>query len=387
VAATRARSLTDATFSAVLLPAVAIATALVVANGVATTPTSPDSDGATRFERSLDRLPASALDAEGATLTYVDMDLAWDRAGVGADGRRLDQLGVLVDPESWTQPPQLFSQRAAQVDAAEAEVGFSMFDIEREIAVLAPPRNVTIAETSVTSDDIAAAVESDPLWSTDLTTVESADGAYFQWTDDPAAPHVDRITPMRPLGQGGQLAVVADDAGSTVVRTLDPADMEAVLSTVAGSASSLLDTEFFAATVDALGKGAVLQAIGVPAPQPFDPGLQVLSTEALAQALPDVALVPAYGGVLIAELYDGERTQTEVLFAYGDAATAASSAPAFEQALAEGIDTTTNRPLAEILPGASVSVDGAVVVVTLPSQDGYRRAQQMLFARALFPTG
>ncbi len=57
----------------------------------------------------------------------------------------------------------------------------------------------------------------------------------------------------------------------------------------------------------------------------------------------------------------------------------------FEQALAEGVNTTTMEPLSDVFPGASVSTDGAVVVVTLPSEGAYRIAQRMLFERALFP--
>ena len=368
-----------------LLTPVALATALLAATGAASVPTDPDG-GLMPFEQSLDRIPASALEADGAMVTYVDMDLAWNRAGIGSDpDERLDRVGALFEPSTWTQTPQLFGQSAVLVDEARAEVGFTTFEIGREIAVLAPPRNITIAETSVSSDDVDAAVESDPLWASELTTVETPGGAYYQWSDDPTAPNVDRISPMRPLGQGGQLAVVADDAGSIVVRTLEDADT--VLATMAGGTDSLLDTDFFAAAVAALGKGAVLQAMGVPQPQPFDPAVVVLGTEAIEELLEDVVLVPAYDGLLIAELYDGGQSQTKLLFVYGDEASAGESAPIFEQALAEGVNTTTMEPLADVFPGASVSTDGAVVVVTMPSEGAYRIAQRMLFERALFPAG
>jgi hypothetical protein len=338
------------------------------------------------FEQSLDRIPASALEADGAIVTYVDMDLAWNRAGIGSDpNERLGGVSALFQPSTWTQTPQLFGQSAMLVDEARAEVGFTTFEIEREIAVLAPPRNITIAETSVSSDDVDAAVESDPLWASELTSVETPAGAYYQWGDDPTAPNVDRISPMRPLGQGGQLAVIADDAGSIVMRTLEDADT--VLATIAGATDSLLDTDFFAAAVAALGKGAVLQAMGVPQPQPYDPAVVVLGTEAIEELLQDVVLVPAYDGLLIAELYDGGHSQTKLLFVYGDEASAGESAPIFEQALAEGVETTTMKPLSDVFPGASVSTDGAVVVVTLPSEGAYRIAQRMLFERALFPAG
>lgn len=367
-----------------LLTPVVLATSLLAATGAATVPTGPDSGVPTPFEQSLDRVPASALDADGAMVTYVDMDLAWDRAGVGADpDQRLGRVSALFDPATWTQTPQLFGQSAMLVDEARAEVGFTTFEIDREIAVLAPPRSMMIAETSVSPDDIAAAVQSDPLWAAELTTIETPDGAYFQWGDDPTALNVDRITPMRPLGQGGQLAVIADEPGSIVARTLEGADV--VLTTIAGGTDSLLDTDVFGAAAGALGKGAVLQAIGVPQPQLFDPAVVVLSTETIDELLQDVVLVPRYDGLLIAELYDGGRSQTELLFVYGDDAQAKESVPVFEQALAESVNTTTMQPLSEVFPDAMVESDGPAVIVTLSSEGAYRIAQQMLFERALFP--
>jgi hypothetical protein len=370
----------------VLLTSVALATALVATTGAATIPTDPGGGAPTAFARSLDRVPAAALDADGAMVTYVDMDLAWDRAGIGSDpDERLDRISALFDPATWTQTPQLFGPSAMRVDEARAEVGFTTFDIAREIAVLAPPRSITIAETPVPPEDIAAAVESDPVWSADATTVETPDGDYYQWGDDPIAPNADRITPMRPLGQGGQLAVVADGAGSVVARTLEGADT--VLATMAGGQDSLLDTDLFATAVAALGKGAVLQAVGLPGAQPFDPAVIVLSTESIDQLLDDVVLVPRYDGLLLAEVYDGERSQTELVFAYGDAADADESVRVFERALAESVNTTTMEPLADVFPDATVRADGSVVVVTLPSEGAYRIAQRMLFERSLFPAG
>jgi hypothetical protein len=371
----------------VLLTSLAVATVLV-APGAASVPTDPEGGAPTPFERSLDRVPASALDAESAMVTYVDMDLAWERAGVGTDpAERLDRLGALVEVPTWTQPPQLFGQMAALVDEARAEVGFSLFEIGREIAVLSPPRDIKIAETTATVDDVTAAVQSDPLWSSALATVEHADGTYFEWGDDPSAPNADLITPMRPLGRGGQLAVVAGDTGSTVVRTLDAADMESVLTTMAGASDSLLDTEFFAAVVNALGDGDVLQATSLAQPQPLDPAALLLTEQGIEEVLEQIVLVPPYRGVVIAQSYDGAQSSTELLFVYGDAAGAEASAPLFEQALAASINVTTMEPLGGFFPDATVSTEGPVVVVSIPSQDAYRVAQRMMFERSLFPAG
>ena len=119
---------------------------LVVA--VATTPTDPDNRQLTAFEQSLDQMPADALNEESATLLYVDMELAWQRAGVGSTiDERLDGIGALVELATRTQPPQLFGQYAMQIEEARAEVGFTMFEVDREITVQSPPNDIIIAET------------------------------------------------------------------------------------------------------------------------------------------------------------------------------------------------------------------------------------------------
>ena len=171
-------------------------------------PSDPESAAQTPFEQSLDRLPADALEADGAVLYYVDLELAWERAGVGAEvDERFERVGSMIDLTTWTQPPSLFGQYFAQLDEARSEVGFTMFDIDREVSVQAPPNNIAIAEIRVSPDDVTAAVETDPLWSARADDDRASDGGYFQWGDDPLETQLELRTPMRPLGQGGQLAL------------------------------------------------------------------------------------------------------------------------------------------------------------------------------------
>ena len=56
-----------------------------------------------RFEQLVDLVPASTLE-DDATLQYVDMDLVWDRRGVGDDPReRLDNLGGPADIATYSR--------------------------------------------------------------------------------------------------------------------------------------------------------------------------------------------------------------------------------------------------------------------------------------------
>ncbi len=362
----------------VLTPFV-LAGALAAATGVMTVPSEPDV-APTPFEQLLDRVPATALDSDGAMLLYVDMDLAWQRAGVGeAEAERLERIGALADRTTWTQGPQLFAASSRLVAEARAEVGFTMFDIEREVAVLAPPHDLMIADTDVSPDDIATVIELDPMWSAELELVDTPYGAYFQWGTDPAAVHADRISPLRPLGQGGQLTLLGGDTAATVARTIDAADAEAILSTAAGATDSLLDAAPAAAAVVAVADDGDSDV------------LQLIASAALAFA---TELSPGRHRPVAAVRQHRDRrplrrreTTTKVLLVHADEVAAAANAALAEQAIAEGVDPLVRVPLAELLPGAGVSVDGSVVVVTLPFEGAYQQAQRMLIERTLFPSG
>ena len=179
----------------------------------------------------------------------------------------------------------------------------------------------------------------------------------------------------------------AATAEATVVRTEDPADMQSVLATVAGRADSLLDDGLLVAAVPALGEGDVLQVMAVEGPIGFDPAALLLGPEEFEELLAEMVLVEPYDGVVIGEMYDGERSQTAVVLVYPDEASAEENAALVERALAEGIDPIRREPLADLLPDAEVSTVGSAVVVTLSFEGAYSRAQDMLVRRALFPSG
>jgi hypothetical protein len=369
-----------------VLTSLALTATLAATVTVAET-TEPDDAALSPFERSLERMPANALDSDSAVLYYVDLELAWERAGIGPDADESERIPAMIELPTWTQYAQLFGPRFNQLEESRAEVGFTMFDIDREITVQSPPENIFIAETQVDPETVAAAVQSDPLWSPELTMIDHPDGGYFQWGEDPMATEVSRLSPMRPLGQGGQLALIGSDTEATVVRTVAAADMEAVLSTVAGRGDSLLDVDLWATAVDALGDGDVIQVTAVDEAIAFDPLNLTLTPEQVEVLGDTMVLLQPYDGVVIAELYDGEEWRTEVLLVHGAEEAASANADLVEQAIAEGIDPVTQEPLADVLPGAEVATVGPVVVITLPFEGAYPRAQQMLMQRSLFPVG
>jgi hypothetical protein len=327
-------------------------------------------------------MPADAVSADGATITYTDMTLLWERIGATDEAARLDSFGELAVRETFGITPQLFDDRFAQVDESEAEVGFNVTHIERELAVIAPPRRIVIDVTSVSPGTIDAAIESNPVWAERVTRVDTDHGSYVDWGDgteiDPTA-----TSPFRPLGQAGQFAMVGDPA--TTVRTIVAADAEAVLATAAGASDSAMTTDFLGAIGEVLAHEVVMQAMIQPGATPFAPPIDV-SPELIEALLDDAVLVQPYLGIAVVEIADDDGSRTDVILVYPDEASAGTSAPFVEEALASGLDVGTQQPLADLLPGASVTVDGVTVRVGLPEPGSFAQAIQMLQRRSLFPS-
>ena len=363
-----------------------VVTAAATAGAVAASAPAPAGGDATAFGAALDDLPAEMLSADGAVLYYTDRALAWQRLGVGSDtADRLDAIGRTFEEATYSQSPVLFAPDL-DLDRSREEIGFTTFDIEREAAVLAPPRRVVVADTTVTPDAVRTALTTDPVWSAELTEVDGADGAFYSWGDDDIELHVDRRSPLRPLGQSGHLAVSGADQ-ATVVQTITADDMQAALAAADGSAPSVLDTGPFAAAatmLDAAG-ATVLQAIGVPGATLFMPPLDASAAtiEQLLAALPQ--LLP-YASILVVEVVDPDgNPRTEIEVTHFDDVSAAANAEAMAAWLAGGTDAVSGRPLSELLPGASVETVGPVVRVIVDGPGHYHTATDMLLNRALFP--
>jgi len=364
-----------------------IAAAATLPFAAGTSPASQPGEAAgSGFEQLLGQLPAAALDADGAMLMYVDMTVVWDRLGVRDDpDERLDNLGRTGLVESWSFVPQMFDAYVAQVDEARAEVGFSALEIDREVAVLAPPRRVVIAATTVPASDVVAAIESDPVWSPDLEEAVTESGRYWHWGGEDFEIHADRRSPLRPLGRGGQLAIL-DEEPATVIRTIAARDMAATQQAAAGAVPSALDTGPLADALATFHGATVVQAIGVTEPGGGPP--PNVTREQLEQLLADESsFVLPYTGLLVAELTDGESFWVEALLVHPAPQVAAANAERVITFLRDGTDMVSRRPIAELLPAATVDGSGTVVRVTVDDPAAFRVLVQMLQQRALFPVG
>lgn len=316
-------------------------------------------------------VPATAVEGELPMLSYVDMDLVWASLGVADDADDEARMAAFTSAPAngrFIVPPRLFDQQWLNVDRAREEIGFDALAIRRELAVDAPPSELRLVDVAVDAATIETAIAADPMWSDLLRTVEHDAGTYVDWTPDgeperELAPDFTRITPMRPLGIGGQLAVSGDGDEVRVVRTKEAALMEAVLAGDEGASAA--ERGPFAGADEAI-EGDVLQVVGVGAPISGLPAN--LSPAQRAQLEEQLVFVGPYESILLVELVEEGGPQVEVLLLHADEAAAAANEAAVRELAATGT-TLSGRPAADLLPGATVTVDGAVVRVTTDGGD------------------
>lgn len=307
----------------------------------------------------LDTVPASLLNADGSLLTYVDMDLIWAGAGVGTDhdervdSRELGSLPLTLIPQfmirgGFTEPDEL-----------RGEIGFDGFDVARTLEAGARPSNALIIQTSVPATTVIDAMSADSVWSPDLQEIESSVGDYFQWTDDPLATDFDRLTVLRPLGQGGALSILDGDRTTIVVAT-DPGVVTDALSTAADEAPAAADDP------------------------DVGPALGLIGDHDITQAVVQSDLGDARATLLIAQLSDPGGGHTAILVVYPDADAADADAGVIEIYLRTA--TSPNRwPIAEMLAGATVEADGRVVRIVVPGIDSFSRAFDLLLLDGPLP--
>lgn len=308
------------------------------------------------------RVPASAL-TTGSTLSYVDLAAVFQRAGV-LDGSEQQQTDAIVSAlsEFDLAAPQLFGNRQFQFDEARREVGFTLLDIAQEVTLGSPPNLVTAAAVRhVSPASIDAAVHADPTWSDLLTTVTVDGVSFYDWGDKL---DIKRRTPMRPIGAGGQLLVDAGaaDGDSVIVRTSRRPMMESALAV--DPEASVWASGPLASVWDHLPPGALVGAFG-----------------SISQLSPGAAPTPALAVLTL----DGADVHAELLIPFESGAKAESAAAVIKAWLTEGKSFTTRGPIADLLPGATVSVDGTVVRLASPAPRAFGRFRDILVVRDLPP--
>jgi hypothetical protein len=232
-------------------------------------------------------------------------------ASVGVDPREALRPGTPASAAAWRQ---------------EFGVDVTLFD--QAISFGEPPNTVTIIRGRFDAAQVDAALRADEIWSDLLRTDTHLGVSYYVWGSGQFTPDLPRRTELRPLGEGGALAVV----DGRLIRARSVADLRAVLDVLRGDAPGLSDTSGVTAAADHI----------------------TLLTAAWYLGAPDE------NGVVIASRNPAEPDDTSYIFAAvpDGVSVEAATARVRDRLTAAGYET------------ADVSVDGDIVVVALALGDG-----------------
>lgn len=342
------------------------------------------------FAEMLASVPAGVLAMDGSVITYVDMDLIWQRVGIGADPAERAAFEPLGSLPLVVQPELIQYGGFNRADELRQEIGFDGYEIRRAVNAGVPPREFEIVEAAVGDAAVLDAIQTDPEWSADLREVDSDSGRYFQWTDDPVAIDPARRTVLRQLGQGGALAIIAADP-ARLVRANDPAVVEAALATTNGATASAIDDPALGSAFDSLGSVEVTQAMMLPRATLFDPigalGGPIVTDPgaALETARKQSVLVEPYLGLMIVEIVDGESVRTEILMIHLDTDGAEGNVDRVEAHVTTAT-LVAGEDASELFEGAEVEADGSIVRVVVPGEDSFGRMIRLATQQALLPT-
>lgn len=349
---------------------IAIAATVVAAcgSGVGDDGDDPSGDeGGDRIESALTFVPAT----EGASDFVVvnDTAAAAEAASLTAPepGASEEEIGAYLSPLSGVgddatvavAPSDLLIQSAIDDAGWRDEVGFGVIDLAGDVTSGQPPDDLQTLFGDFDEAAVEQAVSTDPAWSGELDEVEYGDRTYWSWGEDSAI-DPSAISTVRRLGESARLFVDAD-AGVAYWANTD-ATIEAALDTFAGDASSLADDPELgpmAAALDELGAySAILTADG-----------EALQASPGAAGGGDGPALEPYEAVATgAAVVDGSARLLVVLV-NADEATAEANADRLAQIVAEGSSAVNGRPWSDALGEGEITVDGALVAASFPTDD------------------
>lgn len=238
--------------------------------------------------------------------------------------------------------------------AWNGEMGFDVLNVDRDVLAGVFPDQLAIWEGSIDPQQVADAVESDPVWSDLLSTAEHLGVEYYRWGDDPSAFDRDRVTAVRPTGQGGCLVAFA----GTAYRSLSPAALESAIAVREGEGTSLADVEDLQLIADGLDDAGTYAAI-----LSADGSQFALDRAALDLLDSDQPVLEAYRAMGAGAGLDEDGTEFMVIvLIYADADAATANAATLEEIATTGSSLQARQPWSDLLTVRSIAADGRLVI-------------------------
>ncbi len=246
------------------------------------------------------------------------------------------------------------------------ELGFSFGDVDLDVSSQSRPVPYQIVRGRLSEERVEAALRTDPSFS-DILEEASYNGVnYFHWGYEGL--NENRISTVRRLGEGHQLAIIGD----TLLWTRRFADMEEMIDSWLGNLPSLGDSEDYQLLADALDEMGTYSALF----SSDTSGLSVAAWEARVSATPEqaaseLALLPFVAFATGSGL-DAEGEFISVALLHDDADSAAENAVRLERRIESAFQVFFNGrgteppPLwSDVISDAQIEVEERLVIAKL----------------------
>ena len=287
----------------------------------------------------LDRIPDTPASAE--YITVVDLTAAAAAAGIttpdaGASEEDLGDYFRSLPHDALV--PDLLRDAFPRFGDLTGELGVDPALVGAAIMAGNAPETFQVLAGGFDPAVIDQAVHAEPAWSDLLTTGEYGGVAYYRWGDDFTI-DTSRVTPVRPLGRGGRLAL---DAGF-LYWVPWTAGMEGLIDARAGAVPTLADDSRLARAARALAAAGVYSAI--------------LTDRPLVEDAAASGLVLGIGGGR-----DEAGAYWVIVAVHDTAAAAQESATAVRSVLSEGTILSTGQRWSERVTGFDIEVEDDMLV-------------------------
>jgi hypothetical protein len=353
-----------------LLATVLLASAACSDDGGGTDTAVDEDDGA--MVQGLSLAPA---DDDDGTLVVVNdyagageaLDL--DRPEAGADDDELADWFIPLttgrdDVVGGLATSNLLRNDPLEDDAWRDEVGWAPVDVDVSVDVQDAATGSGYYGFVGDFDPEAiddAVNDEDNVWADDIEVEEQNGVEYFTWGDDPAEVDGDRITTVRPLGQGSNMAVL----DGAVLWAVETDAIEDGIDAATGEDDSMADDDELGPLAEALDDLGAVGGLFSSDGDTFSDPLGLGATEEQIAALEDApALEPYEAWATGVRIEDGEA-QMVVALLHDDEDTAEDNADNLETVIDEGQSFVTNASWSDRVDVDDIEVDGSMLVATL----------------------
>ncbi len=297
-----------------------------------------------------------------------------DRPEAGADDEIADDWFIPLtigrdDTVGGLQSSDLFGNEPFEDEAWRAEVGWAPIDVDIAVDVQAEEHQGYYAVIGdVDPDEIDDAVtDEDNIWADELAVEEQSGTEYYTWGDDSADIDPERITVVRDLGRGGNMAVL----DGALLWAWETDVIEDGIEAATGEADSLDDNDELGPLAEAMDEAGAVGAVFSDDGHTFDDAYlagvlgDTLTDGEVPDDFDDVPALEPYEALSTGVRITDDGPQMVVALLHDDEDAAEANAENLETVIEEAESTASATAWSDLVSLDSTEVDGSVLLATL----------------------